>query len=78
MTTPRRFSGWRIVALAALTMAVTGPGQTVGVSAFVDPMIDGLDLTRSQVSGAYLVGTLAAWRCRRSAACWTDAGSATP
>ena len=55
---PRRFSGWRIVALAAVSLALTGPGQTVGVSAFVDPMIDGLALTRSQVSGAYLVGTL--------------------
>jgi MFS family permease len=55
---PRRFSGWRIVALAALSLALTGPGQTVGVSAFVDPMIEGLELTRSQVSGAYLVGTL--------------------
>ena len=54
----RRFSGWRIVALAALALVLTGPGQTVGVSAFVDPMIDGLGLTRSQVSGAYLVGTL--------------------
>jgi MFS family permease len=37
---------------------MTAPGQTVGVSVFVDPMIDGLGLTRSQVSGAYLVGTL--------------------
>lgn len=54
----RRFSGWRIVALAALTLVMTGPGQTVGVSAFVDPMIDGLGLSRSQVSAAYLVGTL--------------------
>lgn len=54
----RRFSGWRIVALAALTLVLTGPGQTVGVSAFVDPMIEGLGLSRSQVSGAYLVGTL--------------------
>ena len=55
---PRRFSGWRIVALAALTLVMTGPGQTVGVSAFVDPMIEGLGLSRSQVSAAYLVGTL--------------------
>lgn len=37
---------------------MTAPGQTVGVSVFVDPMIEALGLSRSQVSGAYLVGTL--------------------
>jgi MFS family permease len=54
-----RFSGWRIVAVAALAFGMTGPGQTVGVSVFVDPMMAALELTRSQVSTAYLVGTLA-------------------
>lgn len=58
-TSPPRFYGWRIVAFAAAILAMTAPGQTVGVSVFVDPMIDGLALSRSQVSGAYLVGTLA-------------------
>jgi MFS family permease len=52
------FTGWRIVAIAAASLAMTAPGQTVGVSVFVDPMIDALSLTRSQVAGAYLVGTL--------------------
>ncbi|MEX0591901.1 MAG: MFS transporter, partial [Nitriliruptoraceae bacterium] len=37
----------------------TGPGQTIGVSVFIDPMIAGLELTRSQVATAYLIGTLA-------------------
>jgi MFS family permease len=54
-----RFSGWRIVALAAVALGMTGPGQTAGVSVFIDPMMAALDLTRSQVSGAYLLGTLA-------------------
>lgn len=53
-----RFFGWRVVAVAAAALAMTAPGQTIGVSVFVDPMIDALGLTRSQVSGAYLVGTL--------------------
>lgn len=44
--------------LAAVALGLTAPGQTLGVSVFVDPIIAGLDLTRSQVSGAYLVGTL--------------------
>lgn len=52
------FSGWRIVALAALGLAMTAPGQTLGVSVFVDPMLADLGVTRSQISGAYLVGTL--------------------
>lgn len=55
-TTP--FRGWRIVGVAAVALAMTAPGQTVGVSVFVDPMIEGLGLTRSHVAGAYLAGTL--------------------
>ena len=55
---PRHFIGWRIAVLATITGAMTGPGQTIGVSVFVDPMIADLNLTRSQVSMAYLIGTL--------------------
>lgn len=65
MTTPacppgtrRRFVGWRVVGVSAAALAMTAPGQTIGVSVFIDPMMDALDLSRSQVSGAYLVGTL--------------------
>jgi MFS family permease len=54
----REFRGWRIVLLATITAALTGPGQTVGVSVFVDPMIETLGLTRSELSTAYLIGTL--------------------
>lgn len=49
---------WHVVAVAAAALTLTGPGQTIGVSVFVDPMSEALDLTRSQVSGAYMVGTL--------------------
>lgn len=58
MTRPD-FTGWRMVALSALMLGLTGPGQTVGISVFVDPMMATLDLTRSQVSTAYLIGTMA-------------------
>ncbi|MCP4307611.1 MAG: MFS transporter [bacterium] len=54
------FSGWRILALAIVTGALTGPGQTVGVSVFVDHFIADLGMSRSQVSTAYLIGTLVA------------------
>ncbi|MCY4368541.1 MAG: MFS transporter [bacterium] len=45
--------------MAAVTGAMTGPGQTIGVSVSIDPLIAELGLTRPQVSAAYLVGTLA-------------------
>ncbi len=56
----RVFSGWRILILASITAALTGPGQTIGVSVFVDHFIADLGLGRSGVSTAYLIGTLIA------------------
>jgi MFS family permease len=53
-----RFAGWRILAVAVITSILTGPGQTIGVSVFIDPMVSALNISRSVVSGAYLVGTL--------------------
>ena len=55
----RRFLGWRIAGLATITGAMTGPGQTIGVSVSIDPLIAELGLSRAQVSAAYLIGTLA-------------------
>ena len=54
------FFGWRILALAIVTGGLSGPGQTIGVSVFVDQFISDLDLSRSEVSTAYLIGTLIA------------------
>jgi hypothetical protein len=54
----RHFHGWRIVAYSALAMAMIAPGQTTGVSVFIDPIIADLDINRTQVSTAYLTGTL--------------------
>ncbi len=70
--TVRRFVGWRIVVLATITAAMTGPGQTIGVSVFVDPMIETLHLTRSQVSTAYLIGTLLGALALPSVGKWVD------
>ncbi len=52
------FSGWRILAVAVMTSILTGPGQTIGVSVFIDPMVAALGVSRSTVSTAYLIGTL--------------------
>jgi MFS family permease len=58
-TSPTGFYGWRIVGYASLAVAATGPGQTAGVSVFVDPLVRDLGISRSAVSTAYLIGTLA-------------------
>lgn len=60
--TPNRVkrSAWIVLGLATLSAGLTGPGQTIGVSVFVDRFIEDLSLSRDQVSAAYLVGTLSA------------------
>lgn len=39
-------------------MALTAPGQTAGISVFIDPVIEDLGVGRTEVSTAYLTGTL--------------------
>ena len=43
-----------------LTAALTGPGQTIGVSVFIDHFVADLDVTRSTIAACYLVGTMIA------------------
>ena len=57
-TVKTTFSGWRILALAIIAAAMSVPGQTLGVSVFVESFIADLSLTRDAVSLAYLIGTL--------------------
>ena len=52
------FYGWIVVAAGALGVMMTLPGQTTGVSIFIDHLIADLGLTRSGVSTLYLFGTL--------------------
>lgn len=49
---------WAMLVAAVVLQGLTGPGQTIGVSVFVDHLVADLDLSRSAVSAAYLVGTL--------------------
>ncbi|MDQ4045033.1 MAG: MFS transporter [Chloroflexota bacterium] len=53
------FSGWRMLLIAWLAVFLSGPGQTYGTSAFVDPMIEELEMSRSLFSTLYAIGTLA-------------------
>lgn len=51
---------------------MTGPGQTLGVSVFVDHLIEDLGLSRSGVSTAYLIGTLAGAIALPAVGRWVD------
>ncbi|MFC4335905.1 MFS transporter [Salininema proteolyticum] len=53
------FSGPRMVVMATLMYGLSAPGQTATISVFLDPMIADLGVSRTVISTAYLVGTLA-------------------
>jgi MFS family permease len=57
---PKFFYGWIIVLLSALTLFLSGPGQTYSVSTFIDSFIDEFGWSRSLVSSMYSGGTLLA------------------
>lgn len=52
------YYGWTLLAAATIGMMMTAPGQTLGVSVFLDRIIDDLGLSRSTASLLYTVGTL--------------------
>ena len=54
------YYGWVIVVVASAAGFMSGPGQTYGVSVFVDPIIDDLGLSRTMVAGLYTAGSLTA------------------
>ena len=47
-----------ILVFALVGMAMTLPGQTAGVSAFIDFLIDAMQISRVRLSLAYLIGTI--------------------
>ncbi len=67
-TTPVKYSrvvsgspvyyGWVILLVGTFGMLMTTPGQTLGVSVFLDRIIQDLGLSRATVSLMYTVGTL--------------------
>jgi MFS family permease len=54
------FYGWFVLFAGALGMLVSLPGQTIGMSVFIDPLMTVLGTGRSRVSFAFMVGTLGA------------------
>ncbi len=51
------FYGWVIWGVSTTGILMSLPGQTVGIAVFTDVFIGAFDLTRSELSFAYLVGT---------------------
>ncbi|MGM0375742.1 MAG: MFS transporter [Bacteroidota bacterium] len=51
------FYGYTIAVVGTIGIWASAPGQTIGVSAFTDPVKDAVGLTRDQFSAAYMVGT---------------------
>jgi sugar phosphate permease len=52
------YYGWVILLAGTFGMIMTTPGQTTGVSVFLDKIIEDLGLSRSAVSLMYTLGTL--------------------
>jgi MFS transporter, OFA family, oxalate/formate antiporter len=52
------FYGWVIVFAGIVGIIMSIPGQTIGVSVFTDHLINALDISRVNLSMAYMTGTI--------------------
>ncbi len=52
------FYGWVVMMAGTFGLVMTSPGQTYGISIFIEPFIADLGLSRSEVSSFYTIGTL--------------------
>ncbi len=66
------FYGYVVAVVGTLGIWASAPGQTIGVSAFTDPVKDALGLTRDQFSAAYMVGTFMSSLFLGKAGRWFD------
>jgi OFA family oxalate/formate antiporter-like MFS transporter len=72
---PRRvpfFYGWVIWGISTLGFLMSIPGQTMGMAVFTDPFIDATGLTRTELSLAYLFGTVGSAFFLTRAGGWYD------
>lgn len=53
------YYGWIILIVGSLGVLASIPGQTMGVSVFTDYYISNLQISRVEISTAYMIGTLA-------------------
>ena len=54
------FYGWVMLPIIMIVQIATSPGQTFGISVFNPYLVESLILTQSELSGAYMMGTLLA------------------
>jgi OFA family oxalate/formate antiporter-like MFS transporter len=66
------FYGWVIWLLSTLGFLFSIPGQTMGMAVFTDHLIEALGLSRTQLSMAYLVGTVGSSLFLTRAGRWYD------
>ena len=66
------FYGWVIALISTLGFLFSIPGQTMGMAVFTDPLIDALNLSRTQLSLAYLFGTVGSSLMLTRAGRWYD------
>ena len=66
------FYGWVVFALSTLGYLCSVPGQTMGMAVFADTFITELQLTRTQLSLAYLLGTVCSALLLPGAGRWYD------
>lgn len=52
------FYGWIVLGLGSIGVMMSAPGQTIGVSAFTDFLVRDLGISPTNLSLAYLIGTL--------------------
>lgn len=52
------FYGWIIVAIGTIGVLFSVPGQTTGVSVFTDHLLKALNITRNNLTVAYMIGTI--------------------
>ena len=66
------FYGWIIWFFSTLGFLVSVPGQTMGMAIFTDYFIEGLGLSRTELSMAYLCGTIGSSLFLTRAGRWYD------
>ena len=52
------FYGWVVLIVGSIGLIMSIPGQTMGVSVFTDYLIEALNISRIELSIAYMFGTL--------------------
>ena len=66
------YYGWLIWLFSTLGILASIPGQTMGMAVFTDHFIETLHLSRTQLSMAYLVGTVGSSLFLTRAGRWYD------